>query len=417
MGRLWDWLTSEPNTAGETPNPNPPSSVGPSYNPGDPHGIEFEGEVSTERRALPVFYPSPWSGWPAEWSTGWDMTSRFNTLVDVAWSCLDINSSVLSAMPVYRTRNGQIIPATSWMTNPDETIYSDWTEFAKQLFWDFQLGEAFVLPMAHFSDGFPMRFRVIPPWAIDVQMEGGGRVYRLGGPNGPDVSAEILHIRYKSSADNPRGVGPLEVAGGRMVTAGLISRYIREFAESGGVVLRTIDTDEALDPQDAQDLQTQYMASRTSSASAPPVFDSGAKLVDHESVNPKDAAMVELGQFTESRIAVLLGVPPFLVGLPHGGDSMTYSNVNNLFDFHDRARLNPLQRRVMGALSYWALPLGQKVELNRDEYTRPGFAERAKGWKDLVDAGAVDGEMIRAAERFQSDGTVEPLTVLTGGEE
>ena len=49
--------------------------------------------------------------------------------------------------------------------------------------------------------------------------------------------------------------------------------------------------------------------------------------------------MLELAQFTESRIAVLLGVPPFLVGLPSGGDSMTYSNVSSLFDFHDRSYL------------------------------------------------------------------------------
>ena len=362
MSRLWDWITGTPNTAGDIPNPNPPSSVGPASDAGDPHGVEFEEAPATEARGLPVFHPSPWAGWPAEWSTQWDMTSRFNQLVDVAWTCLDVNSSVLSTMPVYRTRNGQIMAPESWMTNPDPTIYSDWTEFAKQLFWDFQLGEAFVLPMSHFSDGFPMRFRVIPPWAIHVEMgtgeASGSRVYRLGGEFGPDVTQEILHIRYKSSSDSPRGIGPLEQAGGRMVTAGVIARYIREFAETGGVVLRTLETEESLDPDEAQDLQTQYMAARVPAASAPPVLDGGVKLVDHQSVNPKDAAMVELGQFTESRIAVMLGVPPFLVGLPSGGDSMTYANTSNLFDYHDRSRLNTLRVRVMSALSYWALPSG-----------------------------------------------------------
>ena len=43
--------------------------------------------------------------------------------------------------------------------------------------------------------------------------------------------------------------------------------------------------------------------------------------------------------------------------------------------------------------------------------------ERAMREIDATDAGSDDGEMIRGAERFQSDGTVEPLTVLTGGEE
>ena len=76
--------------------------------------------------------------------------SRFNELVDVAWACLDLNSRCLSTMPVYRTRDGRVIEPATWMTNPDPTIYTSWHEFAKQLFWDYQLGEAFVLPVAPF---------------------------------------------------------------------------------------------------------------------------------------------------------------------------------------------------------------------------------------------------------------------------
>lgn len=409
---LWSWLTRV-NHEGVTPNENPESSVGPGFDPGDPEGVVVE-ESEVEPRGLPAFYPSPWSGWPSEWSTpNWDFTSRWNALIDVAWGCLDTNASVLSTMPVYRTRGEEIIEPASWMTNPDPMIYSSWHEFAKQVFWDYQLGEAFILPMAHFSDGFPMRFRVIPPWAFHVEMRKGQREYRLGGPTGTDVTDDVLHIRYKSTSDNPRGTGPLESAGGRMLTAGLLQKYLREFAETGGVATRTIETEESLTEEEATDLQTQYMASRAQNAVAPPVFDSGGKLVDHPLVSPKDATMLELGQFTESRIAVLLGVPPFLVGLPSGGDSMTYSNVSALFDFHDRKTLRPLASHVMGALSNWALPSGQGAELNRDEYSRPSFNERAKAWKDLVDAGIVTPEQVQKAERFRG---VSPMAALTGGE-
>jgi phage portal protein BeeE len=37
-------------------------------------------------------------------------------------------------------------------------------------------------------------------------------------------------------------------------------------------------------------------------------------------MNPKDMALLELLTWNDSRIAVMLGVPPFLVGLPSGGD-------------------------------------------------------------------------------------------------
>jgi HK97 family phage portal protein len=414
---FWDFLTGGVNHAGEIPNANPPSTVGAGEADGDPDGFEIVGGT-LEARALPTFYPSPWAGWPSSWSTpNWDMQSRFNELVDVAWACLDINASALSTFPVYRTKSGRVIEPTSWMVNPDPTIYSSWEEFAKQLFWDFQLGEVFIMEMSSFSDDYPSRFRVVPPWVFHVEIKDSVRRYRLGGLTGPDVTDRILHIRYKSTTDGARGVGPLESAGGRMLTAGLLNKYVREVVASGGVVLQTIDVEQSLTEQEAQDLISQYLASRVQTPSAPPVFDNGAKLTDHSGVAPRDLTMLEISQFNESRIAVLLGVPPIIVALPSGGDSMTYANVSSLFDFHDRNRLRALASHVMSALSYWALPAGQKAELNRDEYTRPSFEQRADAWVKLVTAGIMTVEEARRAERFQSGDDTPAITAITGGEE
>ena len=424
---LWSWLTEGVNYSGEIPNANPPSTpstVGAGEADGNDHAIDVVGPA-LEARALPNFYPSPWAGWPAGWSTpNWDGGSKFNELVDVAWTCLDKNSSVLSTLPVFRSKNGKVIPPASWMVNPDPTIYSSWSEFAKQLFWDFQLGEAFVLSMNRFSDGYPMRFRVIPAWAFHVEFVNGFRRYRIGGSTGPDVTEDVLHIRYRSTTDGAHGVGPLEQAGGRMLTAGLIAKYVREMASTGGVPTRTIETADALTKDQAQALMDAYMTARVQNASAPPVFDSGASLKDHPAVSPKEMAMLEIEQFNESRIAVLLGVPPFIVGLPSGGDSMTYSNVSSLFDFHDRQTLRYLAESVTGALSYWALPLGQRVEINRDEYSRPSFDQRADAWSKLIAAGVLTPEAVAVYENFQ--GTVpglpeadptEPMDAITGGEQ
>ena len=391
--------------AGITPNANPPSSVSaPGWVPGDPDGVEVDTPNPVQNRALPVLQPSPWSGWPAEWNTPqWDFQSRYNELVDVAWTCLDKNASILSTMPVYRTQSGQIVESSTWMGNPDPSIYTSWHEFAKQLFWDYQLGEAFVLPVARRADGWPLTFRVISPWVWHIEMRDGRRVYRLGGPQGPDLSDEVLHIRYKSTTDSPHGVGPLEAAGGRMLTAGVLAKYVREIATSGGVPDYTLETDQELTADEAQDLLTQWVTSRQANLGAPAVLDNGVELKTHQAMTPKDMTMLEVAQFTESRIAVLLGVPPFLVGLPAGGDSMTYSNVSSLFDYHDRSALRPFAAHVMSALSGWALPRGQTAELNRDEYSRPSFAERADAWVKLVGAGIMSEDEVRVAERLMGD--------------
>src|SRR4029078_5678781 len=110
--------------------------------------------------------------------------------------------------------------------------------------------------------------------------------------------------------------------------------------------------------------------------------------------------------------AVLLGVPPFLVGLPGAAGSLTYSNVESLFDFHDRSSLRPKANAVMASLSGWALPGGQTVELNRDDYTRPELSVRAAAYKILIESGVLTPDEVRAMERY----TGKPGAIaLTGG--
>jgi hypothetical protein len=382
------------------------------WNAGDPDGVEVD-ITPQEYRALPVLRPSPWDGWPATWAVpNWDFGSRFNELIDIAWACLDLNSRVLSSMPVYRTRSGRVVESDTWMTNPDPQVYSSWNEFAKQLFWDYQLGEAFVLPMAFYSDGWPMRFRVVPPALIHVELRNGVRRYFLGGAGGTDITADVLHIRYKSTSDGTRGVGPLEVAGARMLTAGVLAKYIRETVSIGGVIAQTLETDQELTAEDAEDLLNQWVTTRGQNLGYPPVLDNNVSLKTHKPMSPKDMAMIEVAQFTEGRIADLLGVPRALVGLPTG-DSFTYSNVSSWFDHHDRTTLRPYASSVMASLSYWALPRGQAAELNRDEYSRPSFNERADAWVALKGAGLITTEQFQSAERLMDTVAAGAITGIT----
>jgi HK97 family phage portal protein len=250
----------------------------------------------------------------------------------------------------------------------------------------------------------------VPPWMMHVEMKGGRRVYRLGGQAGADVTDEVLHIRYDSTTDSARGKGPLEVAGGRKITAGLIEKYTRKVVENGGMPLYTLETDAELNEDDAQDLLNQWVVSRQQNFGAPPVLDNGVKLNAQQGMTPRDMAMIEIAQFTEARIAVLLGVPPMIVGLPSAGsESMTYSNVSQVFDQHDRLSLRPMAATVMGALSAWALPSTQRAELNRDEYSRPDFGSRVEAYVKLVAAGIMSPDEVRVAERLQGDAP-EPQT-------
>lgn len=398
------------------PNENDPATVGapgtvgpPAQTGGDPHGVVIEGPENPGWWP-PKIVPSAWSGWPDDWLTP-QWNGALQPLTDTAWTCLDLNASVLSSMPPYLVGAAASLD-TSWLLNPDPDLYSSWEEFAKQLFWDYQLGEAFVLATAFYSSGWPARFHVVSPWLVEVEIVGGRRRYTIGGV---DVSADLLHLRYTSRVGDARGHGPLEAGRARLVEAAVLNRYASSFAAAGGVPTSILTHPEELTKDQAADLQAQWVQARTSHLGEPAVLSGGVSFATVQ-LSPKDAALVELSQMTESRIAVLLGVPPFLVGLPSGGDSMTYSNVTGLFDYHWRAGLRPKAQTVMAGLSGWALPRTTVVELNRDAYIQPEPLQRAQTYqilaaiKDPSGNPAISVEEIRAIERFNLAGTTAGLT-------
>jgi HK97 family phage portal protein len=351
--------------------------------------------------------PQAWAGWPAGWDIQWGGAST-QKLTDTAWACLDLNSSVMSSMPPYLIGAAPSLNA-DWLTNPDPDVYTSWEEFAKQLFWDFQLGEAFVLPTAFYATGWPARFHVVPPWFVNVSLNAGRRAYMIGGA---DVTDRILHIRYQSTTWDLHGHGPLEAGAGRLVAAQILAQYATSLAANGGVppsILEYPAEAGELTPEQTQLLKSQWVAARQSSIGEPAVLSGGVTWKPTQ-VNPSDMALLDLSQWNESRIAVMLGVPPFLVGLPSGGDSMTYANVSAIFDYHWRAGLRPKAQTVMSALSGWLLPRGTRVEVNRDEYVQPGPLERAQTAQilnSLVDPAtgqpALTVEEIREQERLDAD--------------
>lgn len=415
-----------PSSEGVEPNDNDPVDVAPatvgppSATAGDPNGVEVlvEGQGAPWPRS--VIRPSPWSGWPADWETpDWgSVWGRVEELVDIAWGCLDLNSSVLATMPPYLV-NPAVSLSAGWLENPDPDKYTSWEEFAKQLFWDFQTGEAFVLCTAYYSTGWPARFHVVNPMLINAELVGGRRRYSIGGL---DVTDDVLHIRYVSRTDDAHGHGPLEVARARLIAARMLTRYSTNLAASGAVPPAILTHPDELTNKQAEDLHTQWLIARTSKMGLPAVLSGGVTWQSVQ-ISPKDMALVELSQFTESRIAVLSGVPPTLMGLPSGGDPLTYRNAEGIYDFHWRAYLKPRAQVAMSALSWWALPRGTHVELNRDAYVQPGPLERAQTSQILHGIVEVDGdggerrarsvEEIRLAERFDTPATPAFTGVLT----
>jgi HK97 family phage portal protein len=385
-----------PPTTTNPPGDYDPVSVGPNAS---------EGFGNTHVSTIPR--PSAWSGWPNTWQTpNWNSNSdngsplsSWSRLADVVFACLDLNCSILSSMPPYLLHDGDRQGGRTWLTNPEPMQYTSWTEFAKEAFWSYiAAGECFLFCTARYADGYPQRFVMLNPALMNVDRKNGRIEYSVGGVDiDPD---DILHIKYASWPGDLRGHGPLEVAGARLLTLAALQKYATNLAVTGGLPPAIIKYPRRANRAQMRQMQMDWIEARASLMGVPAVLSDGAEL---DVLNPQlqDAALSDLAKFSEARIATLLSVPPFLVGLT-GEGSTTYINATNVFDFHWRAGLRPKAQAFANALAGWLLPRGWTVELDRDDYIKPGMFERAQSYSMLIASGVLTPVEVRTFERYDA---------------
>lgn len=390
-----------PPTTANPPGDYDPVSVGP--NASDGYGNDNVVTFGQDAPA-PV---SAWSGWPNGWQTPlWNASgdngspvSMWTRLADIVFACLDLNCSILSSMPPYLVNNGNRQGGRAWLTNPEPMVYSSWAHFAKEAFWSYiAAGEAFIFATARAADDRPSRFVLLNPSLVSVERKNGRIRYTVGGAE--IDRADILHIKYTSYPGDLRGHGPLEVAGARLLTIAALQKYATNLATTGGLPPAIIKYPRRANKAQMRQMQVDWMEARMSAVGIPAVLSDGADL---DVLNPQlqDAALADLSKFTESRVAVLLSTPPFLVGLT-GEGSTTYINATNVFDFHWRAGLRPKAQAFSDALSGWLLPRGWNVELDRDDYIKPGMFERAQSYAMLISAGVLTPQQVQIMERYDT---------------
>lgn len=403
---------------GWPPNPNvdPPPPDGPGVGPNTSEGFgnqhvmypaESEMPLTSAVRPPPVM---PWSGWPVEWATpNWGAGVGLQTIMkrlSIVFGCIDLNASILSTMPPYRLHGQRVVDPVTWMRNPQPEVYSGWTECMKQVFASYWSGEAFIWCTSRYYGGDVRTFVMLDPEWVEIHMEGHVRRYWLGKreDGAPEITGDLLHLRYLSWPGKPHGIGPLEALALNLFGAEALEKYASDLAVRGGIPWAVLAAPGNLTSPQATDLRESYVAARARADGAPAVLSGGVTLTPLN-LSPKDMALLELRQFDEARIATLLGVPPFLAGIPTG-DSMTYRNVEHVYDYHWRAFLRPKAAAVMEAISNWALVSSESIELNRDEYIRPDMGTRALAYEKLFNLVDEDGERaitvaeIRAAERL-----------------
>jgi phage portal protein BeeE len=248
---------------------------------------------------------------------------------------------------------------------------------------------------------------VTEPWLVNVSIVNGLRRYEI---NGEDVTPDICHIRYVATNADAHAHGPLEAAAGRIRTILALQRYATDLAAGGGVPWGVLKSKYKLTADQATGLRTQWVSAARDRLAAPAVLDSETDLMITQ-IQPKDMQLIELQQAAEARIAVLLGLPPYMLALPTNAGSMTYTNATLIYQEH-YGWLRTKITQIAGALSWWSLPWGTDIEFDAERYIQPPAVDRADYYQkmfSLVDP--VTGKRVMTVDEIRHAERIDLLEV------
>ena len=358
-------------------------------------------------RQREVVDPPPDEIWPP--LDGWDTGSSFNDILTAfgyPWSprlaervwvanrCLQLCAQEVGSMPL-RFYGPPSAGEPAWLANPDPVWYPNgigdvvFSMVHSQLGW----GDAFLYVTDRYVTGYPSAFTVLDPATMNVQVRNGVRVYRSANVElDPDDVVQIS----RNPTGKLRGTSSLSAYASQMWGSIAAGELARTMVSGGGIPPAVLKSARKLNGDQAQAIQTQWMAARARSAiGAPAVLPPDIDFTQL-SFNAADVALLDLQEFDAKAIASAFSVPAMMLNLELRG-SLTYQNPEQLYEVWWRSELRPLAGRLQRALSANMLPRGNWVEFDARAILAPTFQDQVTAWTSLVKEGIVTVNEMRAA--------------------
>jgi HK97 family phage portal protein len=205
----------------------------------------------------------------------------------------------------------------------------------------------------------PDRMKVIPgpggwPEAFDYTAD--GRTQRIAGEAVPGV-VRILHVKLFHPLSDHYGLSPIEAAAAAIDIHNTASRWNKALLDnsarpSGALVYTARDGNLTTEQYDRLKAELEQGFQGAARAGRPLLLEGGLDWKSM-SLSPRDMDFIEAKHIAAREIALALGVPPMLLGIP--GDN-TYSNYQEATRTFWRSTVLPLVNRTAKALSAWLGP-------------------------------------------------------------
>jgi HK97 family phage portal protein len=205
----------------------------------------------------------------------------------------------------------------------------------------------------------PDRIKVVPgadgwPEAFEYTVD--GRTRRLPQEAAPGVRA-VLHLKLFHPLNDHYGLSPIEAAASAIDIHNTASRWNKALLDnsarpSGALVYTARDGNLTIEQYDRLKAELEQGFQGAARAGRPLLLEGGLDWKSM-SLSPKDMDFIEAKHVAAREIALALGVPPMLLGIP--GDN-TYSNYQEATRTFWRSTVLPLVNRTAKSLSCWLAP-------------------------------------------------------------
>jgi HK97 family phage portal protein len=255
----------------------------------------------------------------------------------------------------------------------------------------------------------PDRIKVVPGsdgWPEAFDYSAGGRSVRFAGEVVPGVRP-ILHVKLFHPANDHYGMSPIEAAATAIDIHNTASKWNKALLDnsarpSGALVYTARDGNLSIEQYDRLKAELEQGFQGAAHAGRPLLLEGGLDWKSM-SLSPKDMDFIEAKHVAAREIALALGIPPMLLGIP--GDN-TYSNYQEATRTFWRSTVLPLVSRTAKSLSAWLAPAFASPALSLSKGGGPALELRPD--LDAIEALSVEREALWAR--------LEKATFLTPNE-
>jgi len=257
----------------------------------------------------------------------------------------------------------------------------------------------------------------IPADRVAVELVGGEPFFTLHLDTGPSIHGtfDIVHMRMPVSLDGILGISPIyhareQLGLAAMVEQTAVSLFSNQAIPRGVLAVNSggADNDDLI-----ENLSTGFTARHGGAPNSGRVAVIDASAVSYSAVglSPADAELLATMRASDTQIARLFRIPPFMIGA-ESPSSMTYSSVVMEAESFARFSLQPYLTAIEQAISTdpdLCLP-DEYVEFDLSRFERPDALTRAQTYALGRQWGWLGADEARAAEGMPP--LAEPLPIL-----